>query len=1266
MTVDLDARSRAWNAWRESARGLGGTDALLHFDPSPSGTIDLTSGHPGGLAQLLSGRVTKLSSLIREDRALTGALRAMAAIDQNASQLAEERGIDTTAIAVGIASWSAEGVAFAAPILVQPLVARPVPGDFELRLVGRPVVNPALEEAVRESFGLSLDTGAVATLAVSGTVLDPHAAVDHLAQATRGIPGFSVAHRTILATLTDAIDAMAQAMRTVPHPVLDAVARVPGAADELAIQRRNATALSADERPYEQDLTLFDCEEDHDRILAQVAAGESCLVKTVPGGGVTRLIANAVGRLVLAGKRVAVVAAGRDILREVEATLAQAGLSGLAVAPSTLGRDVIAGIVRNERAVAPDEESGREALVRIRSALIGYRDAFLRTNPQFGVRMGQTLNELARLALLPQPPVTRARLDGDALRYVAAHRSEVGELLQKLADLGEFSFGPGTSAWYGAQFDDPDEAKANYVVAKRLHETDLPELLRRSTEIFERVEIAPATTLAEMGDHISMLIGIRDSLDRFVPDVFDRALDEVITATNPEQLGAMSSANRRRLRHLAKEYVRPGMHVSDLHIALGAVNAQRERWNRLALRPKPPVSPTGIGDLRVQYAAVFGDVQQLARVVDQTRLGRLVDLPLDELAGVLRRLTADVDALSDLRERTEIRRVVREHGLEAVVEEFAANGVPAHRVRLELEQAWWQSVFGYMLADEPALLGADTAVLTRLESDFVRLDAEHVETNPARLAAVLRRRWETGIATHPRQAAALKERLKAGTLTPASLAAECPALATTAAPAWLLSPYTFASQLAEGLRFDAVLFADGASIAVPEAVLPIARANQVVVFGDPAIQAPTGFSIPSRPASPAPAPDQDEPEEAPSLFAALSGYLPGFAMTHSYRRGGRAVTDFANRHFYGGRIDALPSADEVAGRAALSFVHVERGNGIPDPETHLVEAVPAEVQAVVELVLQHATWRPHESLMVVSASPAHARRVRAAVREELRSKPHLSSFFASDRREPFVVLTAAQCATRSRDHVIVTVGYGRTPHGRVLSDFGALSAPAGGRDFAAALTRARRTITIVSCFDAADLDPARLGSGAKALAELYREEAADEPAVTAVGGPAGEPLLVDLARRLEELGAEASINYGGALDLVATYGSRRVVIETDNAYGRGTLRETIRLRPELLERLGWEYRRVYTFDLFSDPQRVADEIAIAIGAKQPTMPEPSEPADPAIETSSTGHGRRAVRPGNDGTPVEDPAPFDETGEAWGDPAQDSDAWLLSQRPPHWG
>jgi len=202
----------------------------------------------------------------------------------------------------------------------------------------------------------------------------------------------------------------------------------------------------------------------------------------------------------------------------------------------------------------------------------------------------------------------------------------------------------------------------------------------------------------------------------------------------------------------------------------------------------------------------------------------------------------------------------------------------------------------------------------------------------------------------------------------------------------------------------------------------------------------------------------------------------------------------------------------------------------------------------------------------------------------------LADFLLADRVEPFTVVTLDQATAQSRDRVIFSIGYGRTPHGRLLSNFGPLAAPGGERLLAVGLTRARRSMDIVSCFRPDDVDDARLPHGVVALSHVLAE-AADMDASLPDAPETTEPLLVDLRDRLERRGLSVRLGYRGALPLVASYGGKAVVIETDQIVGQGSLRETLRLRPELLRRLGWHYLRVHSFELFVDPDAIAARAA---------------------------------------------------------------------------
>jgi very-short-patch-repair endonuclease len=81
------------------------------------------------------------------------------------------------------------------------------------------------------------------------------------------------------------------------------------------------------------------------------------------------------------------------------------------------------------------------------------------------------------------------------------------------------------------------------------------------------------------------------------------------------------------------------------------------------------------------------------------------------------------------------------------------------------------------------------------------------------------------------------------------------------------------------------------------------------------------------------------------------------------------------------------------------------------------------------------------------------------------------------------------------------------------------------------------------------------------------------------------------------------LGHRGALALVASYRGKAVVVETDLIVNRRSLRESLRLRPEVLRRLGWHYVRVHSFELFGNPEAVAARIAKLIGANADADPE---------------------------------------------------------------
>ncbi|MFM5968118.1 MAG: hypothetical protein ACKOQ8_03650, partial [Micrococcales bacterium] len=234
----------------------------------------------------------------------------------------------------------------------------------------------------------------------------------------------------------------------------------------------------------------------------------------------------------------------------------------------------------------------------------------------------------------------------------------------------------------------------------------------------------------------------------------------------------------------------------------------------------------------------------------------------------------------------------------------------------------------------------------------------------------------------------------------------------------------------------------------------------------------------------------------------------------------------------------------------------------------------------------------------------------------------------------------ADLTHRIADRVVFSVGFGLTQHGALLSNFGQLQAPESRRYLANLLVSSRREITVVSCFDSSSMQPENLKNGALLLRDLLA--AAEHLTIESVEYDR-DPMLADLALRLQKLGVRVNAGFAQRLPLVCGYAKNAVVIEPDWSLRGDTYSEKLRLRPALLSALGWRYVRVHSFELFADPQAVANRIAESMG----------------IQT------RRPA-----GANLRDETAFEDTDLAWGDVRQQAgngnDQRLINDKPPHWG
>ena len=1297
--------------WLEGLGSQASGDTLLHFRPSAGTSIDLTHAHPSGLAQLLAGRRTRLSTLLRDPVQYSAAKAAARALRAKIFELGTERGIDVGYLAAGTASWravdaSGRSETMNAPVLLTAvlLTVHPSQDDYELQITEQARMNPALVRHLRHHQGLDVDPEGIARLAYGTARFDPHPVLERMRALSDGVRGMSVEHRILVSTFADLAGIKGDPALSPEHPVLAALmASARGDAEAASNLVSSADGLSfppADERAPAGELLILDADRAQQEVLDLASAGVSVAVAAPPGTGQTQTALNVAAQTAAAGRCVVIAAERRGTLNEFVRDLGGLDLGSLVLqlgsqtGPAQLREAVIRALVRNEKAVEPRLDTLHSTLTGHRHQLMEHVRSLHTIRSRWACSPYQAMQSLAGLTALDPAPSTTVRLKRSVLDLIA-DREELTERLQRAAELGSFSKASTESPWYGSQLLNRNETEHAHGLAEQLS-AEIPDLRGKVQRVAEHSHIALGATFQEWGEQIELLVAVRESLDKFTPDIFDRPVTDLISATAPSSWRKvrdieMSSMTRSRLRRVAKEYIRPGVHISDLHTSLLEVQQQRTLWTRYASTERHPSVPTGLAEIHSSYRAVESRLAELTVILRPTT-GHpdLIALDLDRLETLLRDLSDDRETLQTLPERTLILDEMSEQGLGELLVDLAAREVPAERVGPELELGWWQSALEAMISGDDYLAMSDGNSLRKLEAEYRLADNAHIASGPARIRWRLAERWRAAVESHPEDAGRLRRELKDDTLTLEVFANLHRDLVVALLPIWAVSPLTIRGAVPEHHRFDTAIILDGESMSLQSALPCLARSAQVLVFGDDRLAEPTRFSIEVQSADRA-----STLEPLPSAFDALRGVLPVRGLTEVYRGVDRGLDAHLSESFYAGKLSSLPRASEVTGEArGLVVEYLPNGTGMPSSEHDGVESVAVEVNRVVELVFDHIRHRPSHTLAVVTASARHAARVGEAIRVHMADFPWAADFFARGR-EAFRVVPVERAGGLVRDDIIFSLGYGRTPHGRTLHSFGPLSGPGGRRHFVMAMTRARRLLHVLTCFEPANLDPDRLTTGALDFHELLQRELGDpgadgERTAVASGGNA-DPLVADLVDRLRYRGAEVWDHYADALDIVAVRpadlradGSAAAVederpaplaIESDGTgrYRSMSVRERSRLRPQVLERMGWRYMPLWTIEVFTDPDGCASRASALIGLPAQDMADqPKTRREAARMRKDEQHPGRGISVGAEQTEAKASPPIipttaaEDEPRAWGDAEDHHDQWLQEQRPPHWG
>jgi len=1214
---ELDRTQEQYSQWLREIRGIGGANPLTNLDLDVLGLVNLEKSHPVGLSLFTKSHRGWLANLVRDPIAYSKALAEARHIKIKSERLTANFGLKTVYLLAGAIDFRTVNLDLRIPAMMWGAELVRKGSDFELVLVGEPSVNPELVDTLKKHFQIDVDVQKLNRVYREANDLVPITMLSFLADVTKEIPELEI-QRTL--ALTNAV--------TVPTLMLR---ELPGAPSSFVSKLALGEQLKQEEEVLPEALLALDADLNQTTIVRRALAGESFAVEAFPGCGYTQTVANILAALSAEGKRALVIAPRRQTLNELSNRLTNAGLSGLMVRSYSAWLDIVSALSRYEKATPANVSEALVARNVAAENLEEYQDTLNTAHPVLGVSISDALAKLAELSSLPKPPKTNARIAGSAL-FETRNRTAAIALLQEAVELGEFELSVQSSPWANSRFDDPTEVPRVLSLASRLADDVLPSFGQRLDEISKQVFFPDALNVAQWGEYLRLLISIRGTLDRFRPDVFDRPLTDLITATSPRRdKKSMSGKTRRALSKHAKEYIRAGVSVSDLHGSLIQIEEQATQWKDLCSEPILPNVPLGLDDAQVIYQSLLSDLIKLDSHLDQeSQRQNLIELPIPELSKTLRALATETGPLDNLAAKNDLRRRVQDAGLSSLVRSLATNGARNESLIAEFDQCWWLSALEYLLVGDNSFTSYTPELLAQLESQFVVADHRYLLESRKEISYRTARRWNQAVLDLPQEVEAVRQLLKARV-------SSLPAITQKARKLWpnmvshvASSPYELPVELMQEKAFDVVIIMDASGTTMAENLSGLMRSRQVLAFGDSMISEPNGFEVEWQVSLKSRAP------EAPSAFDVISSIFGREVLKRSYRLRGQLFSQLINKEFYQGRLEVEPAANEFDGKSALELVIVNGDNRTMGNKTASTESPVAEVDKVIELVLDHVRHAPEMSLLVVSASAQHVENLHIALEAAIEAHPALMEFFEKHGREKFEIATLADLNHRLADRIIFTIGFGRTAQGKLLSHFGLLNEPEARRWLANMLVSARYELTIVSCFSAYDL-PELGPEGASAyLSTLLRPVYNDTVESDTFDS---DPMLADLSRRLKRFGIRVVEGFGERIPLIATFGNQSLIVEPDWANRDLNMTERIRLRPSLLKSLGWGYQRVYSFEVFSDPQAVAERIALRLG----------------VEITPTMLNTQAV-----------PRVHEDTDAAWGDSNTSNDDRLRQNKPPHWG
>lgn len=424
-------------------------------------------------------------------------------------------------------------------------------------------------------------------------------------------------------------------------------------------------------------------------------------------------------------------------------------------------------------------------------------------------------------------------------------------------------------------------------------------------------------------------------------------------------------------------------------------------------------------------------------------------------------------------------------------------------------------------------------------------------------------------------------------------------------PCMMMSPLTVSSYFGMNpkWKFDVVIFDEASQVKPEYAITSIIRGGQVIVAGDSKQMPPTSFFDAMNDDDDAYDEEASQMDSLESILDEMSAAFPDVYLNWHYRSKDESLITFSNNKFYNSRLATFP-APFATGDLGISFTYCK--DGIWESRN----GNKPEAEMVAKAIFDHIKTQPNRSLGVVTFGKAQENAVNEAVNKLRDAHPECEFFFSDSSSEPFFVKNLERVQGDERDRIIISCGYGKDKTGAFAMRFGPLAASGGERRLNVAISRARRSMTVVSSFRSNEIRGVENNPQRKLIRDFidYAEHGVSALLGDELSSEDNSPVFdskfeEDVYNSLVSKGYKLKTQVGSSgyrIDMAVIHpkieGRYVLAIECDGAayHSSKTARDRDILRQKVLENNGWKFYRIWSTDWFRDNENAKKRLFDAV------------------------------------------------------------------------